>query len=367
VWQLGQDLHGAGQGTVVYNLTNWDASAGLGHLSHENAQPGVPVAQQMACTSSAERQNLPRVNEIVCFRLDGSRTVLVVAPNMTDLNASGGGSDDYSKRPKGNLDPTGEYFVWTTNLGTNRNDAFIVRIPQQKLGVSGGAPAPSPAPAPAPSSPAPTPAPTPAPSPAPPAPAPVPAPGPLPTGSVRWMSLINVSATGGGLRKTGGCDGCPDASAVSEQQISGTGTLTFGASESTSLRFVGLAAGGIGTGPGDINFALRLQSGVAEVRESGAYKSDVRFATGDTFAIAIAGGVVKYSKNGSVFYTSTVRADRAVRVHAVFFTANAAVASVGLSGTSTSAQVEPSAVNSTMSGVRFAMRRPEGSVPRRRR
>ena len=78
------------------------------------------------------------------------------------------------------------------------------------------------------------------------------------------------------------------------------------ASESTSLRFVGLAAGGIGTGPGDINFALRLQSGVAEVRESGAYKSDVRFAAGDTFAIAVAGGVVKYSKNGSVFYTSAV-------------------------------------------------------------
>jgi hypothetical protein len=150
VWQLGQDLHGAGQGTVVYNLTDWSASAGLGHLSHENAQAGVPVAQQMACTSSAERQNLPRVNEIVCFRLDGSRTVLVVAPNMTDLNASGGGSDDYSKRPKGNLDPTGEYFIWTTNLGTNRSDAFIVRIPQQKLGVSGGAATPSPTPAPHP-------------------------------------------------------------------------------------------------------------------------------------------------------------------------------------------------------------------------
>ena len=43
---------------------------------------------------------------------------LVVAPNMTDLNASGGGSDDYSKLPKGNLDVTGEYFIWTANAGT---------------------------------------------------------------------------------------------------------------------------------------------------------------------------------------------------------------------------------------------------------
>jgi hypothetical protein len=181
------------------------------------------------------------------------------------------------------------------------------------------------------------------------------------------MSLINMSATSGGLRKTGGCDGCPDASAVSQQQISGTGTLTFAASETASLRFVGLAAGGVGTGPGDINFALRLQSGVAEVRESGTYKSDVRFAAGDTFAISIASGVVKYSKNGSVFYTSTVRADRAVRAHAVFFSANAAVANVGFSGSSTTAQAGPAAVGSTMSGVRYAIRRPEGSVPRRRR
>ena len=237
MWQFGQDLRGAGQGTVVYNLTNWDASAGLGHVSHENAQSGVPVAQQMACTSSAERQNLPRVNEIVCFRLDGSMDVLVVAPNMTDLNASGGGSDDYSKRPKGNLDPTGEYFVWTTNLGTNRNDAFIVRIPQQKLGVAGGAPAPSPIAGANSGSSAVANSNT----------------GHTCPGSVTRAGAITRSgsraSTGARTltvagrqraldepdqrvserrqaRKTGGCDGCPDASAVSEQQISGTGTLS---------------------------------------------------------------------------------------------------------------------------------------------
>src|SRR5437867_12773187 len=44
-------------------------------------------------------------SEIACFPLDGSLRVLVVAPVMTNLNASGGG-DDYSKEPKGNLDVT---------------------------------------------------------------------------------------------------------------------------------------------------------------------------------------------------------------------------------------------------------------------
>ena len=51
------------------------------------------------------------------------------------------GGEVVPKSPKGNLDPTGEYFVWTANSGTGRLDAFVVRIPTQKLGVS--APAPS--------------------------------------------------------------------------------------------------------------------------------------------------------------------------------------------------------------------------------
>lgn len=133
VWQFGRDFRDRGQGTLVYELTNWNAIAGLGHLSHSNSRPGVPSSQQMACVSSAERQDLPRVNEIVCFRLDGSLNVLVIAPNMSNLDASGGGSDDYSKRPKGNLDVTGEYFIWSANSGTNRADIYIVRIPVQML------------------------------------------------------------------------------------------------------------------------------------------------------------------------------------------------------------------------------------------
>jgi hypothetical protein len=78
-------------------------------------------------------------DEIVCFSLDPNRNsdasldVLVVGQVMTDLNASGGGADDYAKRPKGNLDVTGRYFIWTTNLGGNRMDAFLVKIPAERL------------------------------------------------------------------------------------------------------------------------------------------------------------------------------------------------------------------------------------------
>ncbi|HEY6360383.1 MAG TPA: hypothetical protein VIX63_04725 [Vicinamibacterales bacterium] len=364
VWMFGQDMHASGQGTLVYGLQGWPSL--MMHVSHTNAKPGVPLSQQTACSSSAHRENLARVNEIVCYRLDGSMNALIVAPNLTDLNASGGGSDDYSKAPKGNLDVTGEYFVWTSNAGTNRLDAFIVRVPTQKLGVNPGAPAPAPAPGPTP---APTPDPTPAPAPE---PTPTPAPPTTGAGAVQWMSLINVTPTGNGLQKTGGCGGCADASAVSQQRIAGGhGTLEFVASEAGGLRFVGLGSGGIGTGAADINFALRLQAGVAEVRESGAYRSEIPFGAGDMFRIAVEGGVVRYSKNGAVFYTSASPASFDVRVHAVFFDMNASVShvmlgGVGSVGNGSASVTPPSAPPAAGSSSRIAQPRPSGSVPTRR-
>src|SRR5690348_17208212 len=52
---------------------------------------------------------------------------------MTNMDAPGGGPDEYWKLPKGNLDVTGQYFIWTSNLGGNRLDAFIVHVPVNLL------------------------------------------------------------------------------------------------------------------------------------------------------------------------------------------------------------------------------------------
>src|SRR5688572_9241074 len=221
-WNLSLDMRGgqpatvSGQGELVYQLASW--SSGVGHIAYGNAQSSKPIDQQLACASNASREALPRVNEIVCFRLDGSLQTMVVAPNLTDLNAAGGGSDDYSKLPKGNIDVTGEYFIWTANAGSNRLDAFLVRIP----GIGASA-APSPTPGPTP-----TPAPTPAPAPAP-SPAPSPASPVAPSVAVRWTNLVNATATDNSLQKTGGCAGCSDAGAVSSQRITGgDGFVTIG-------------------------------------------------------------------------------------------------------------------------------------------
>ena len=125
------------RGPVNHKDYNWDLVQAQ-HISHTNAQSGIPMEQQYACGSNADRRTYAQ-NEILCFRLDGSLTQLVVAPVMTDLDASGGNANptgaggDYDKSPKGNLDVTGRYFIWTTNLGGNRLDAFIVKVPGQLL------------------------------------------------------------------------------------------------------------------------------------------------------------------------------------------------------------------------------------------
>jgi hypothetical protein len=134
-------------GPVLHYNKRWDIAA-ANHVAHGNARAGTP-ADQYACGSNASRV-VDMADEIVCFSLDpnrnadGSLDVLVVGQVLTDLDAAGGGDlagDDYSQIPKGNLDVTGRYFLWTTNLGGDRLDAVLVKIPAERLapiGTTGG-------------------------------------------------------------------------------------------------------------------------------------------------------------------------------------------------------------------------------------
>jgi hypothetical protein len=170
------------------------------------------------------------------------------------------------------------------------------------------------------------------------------------------MSLMNVTVSGSNLVKTGGCDGCPDAAAVSEQSITGNGYVQFTATEAASLRFVGVASGGAGTAAGDITFALRIQGGVVEVREGGAYRTEASFSAGDTFRIAVDSGAVTYSRNGAVFYRSAGTAASAVRVHAVLFNAGGAIGNVEILSSETASSAASASV-SRLSPARQAIAR----------
>ena len=127
-------------GPVVHFNKRWDIVA-ANHIAHGNAIAGKPPEDQYACGSNASRV-VDMADEIVCFPLnanrnsDGSLDVLVVGQVMTDLDAPGGndvGGDDYPQMPKGNLDVTGRYFIWTANLGGDRLDAFLVKVPAELL------------------------------------------------------------------------------------------------------------------------------------------------------------------------------------------------------------------------------------------
>lgn len=311
-----------GNGTLVFRTTSWSVSAG--HIAHANAVPGTPISEQFACSATATREILPRANEVLCYRLDGSLQTLVVAPVLTDLDASGGGSGDYWKQPKGNLDPSGEYFIWTSNLGGSRLDAIVVRIPTQQ--IPGGQtqtttePAPEPEPDPDPD---------------------------VSTSStseaVAWTDLVATSVIGTTLTKTSGCDGCGGGAISSQQIASGDGYVEFTALETDLLRAVGLSNGNPGTSIGEITFAIRLQSGWAEVRESGVYEIDTAFVSGDVFRVAIADGLVQYSKNGEVFYTSTTAPTYPLLVDVSLPQLNGTVANavIALASVDTSPEPEP--------------------------
>lgn len=135
------DFPNAGTNTLLHynNSTGatWDMTT-FNHPTHSNAVPTSErsLSNQYFCGSDANT-TYSKANEIMCARADGIAPLkqLVVAPVMTDPNASGGfwNNGAYGLQPKGHLDVTGRYFLWTTNLGGNRLDAILVEVPGHLL------------------------------------------------------------------------------------------------------------------------------------------------------------------------------------------------------------------------------------------
>ena len=77
------------------------------------------------------------------------------------------------------------------------------------------------------------------------------------TEPVAWTNLVHVVDDGTSLRKVGGCDGCQDSGAASQQQIvAGDAYAEFVASETTTIRGLGLSHFHAGTSAADLDFAI---------------------------------------------------------------------------------------------------------------
>jgi hypothetical protein len=141
------------------------------------------------------------------------------------------------------------------------------------------------------------------------------------TEAVTWVNATNVTVTSSSLTKNAGCDGCPDAGARSVQRITGgRGWLRFRAASPSGFGYVGLTDGAATTDGAALPFAVALEGEIASVYESGVYRADVPLAAGDVFRIVVsAGGVVRYVRNGVVFYRSAVRATYPLRAAAALY------------------------------------------------
>jgi chitinase len=163
-----------------------------------------------------------------------------------------------------------------------------------------------------------------------------------PATSSVWTQVVNATASGGTLTKSGGTGGAADAGGVTAQQLtSGDGYFEFTAGETELFRFAGLARPHAGTNGTDIDFAFRLQAGHADLYESGVYKADNVIAAGDVLRVALTGGVVRYYKNGALIYTSPVQPSYPLAGYAALIDAQSSVAGATLT----------TATTSTVSGV----------------
>jgi hypothetical protein len=125
------------------------------------------------------------------------------------------------------------------------------------------------------------------------------------TQPVVWTNAVNVAVTGNTITKNGGCDGCWDAGASSQQAITaGNGYVEFQTSSGAML-WGGLSSGHPVTTANQIKYALRFFPTYVEVRETGAYQSEWPIAAGDLHRVAVENGAVKYYQNGTLKYTST--------------------------------------------------------------
>lgn len=143
-----------------------------------------------------------------------------------------------------------------------------------------------------------------------------------------WTNLVNARVLDGLLSKTAGATGRDDAGASSVQALTRTGYVEFVATESTTVRSVGLSNGDTGPSASEIAFAFRLDDrGVASIQEHGIQVGkSVGYDAGDVFRIDVdCSGIVSYFKNGQVLYRSLSNASFPLVVDAALVTAGATV------------------------------------------
>ncbi|MEK6334072.1 MAG: LamG-like jellyroll fold domain-containing protein [Acidobacteriota bacterium] len=161
--------------------------------------------------------------------------------------------------------------------------------------------------------------------------------------NVNWTNAVGVVVNGNSLTKTA-ATGWGNAGAVSTQTIaSGDGYVEFTATDTGTNRFCGLSNGDTNQHYTDVDFGLHPSGGVIYIYEGGVSRGTFgSFAAGDVMRVAVEGGVIKYRKNGTLLYTSTVAPTYPLLVDSSLYANGDTLSNVvisGASGGSSSAQI----------------------------
>ncbi len=189
------------------------------------------------------------------------------------------------------------------------------------------------------------------------APPPPPPPAPTPVaGAVTWSGRISTSVTStGGVTKVAGASWY--GAATSDQQLNADGRYEFqvthtGANPYVNAMQVCLDAGGYDVyTPATLDHCLIVGAGYASAYVAGRWSSDTPITTADRLAVAVEGGVVRFYRNGSAFYTSGARPVFPAR--AVFLTSHDGygLTSAAVSGGSGTTPPPPANRAPTISGT----------------
>ncbi|HEY6805045.1 MAG TPA: RHS repeat-associated core domain-containing protein [Pyrinomonadaceae bacterium] len=157
------------------------------------------------------------------------------------------------------------------------------------------------------------------------------------TENVVWNNALGVTVSSNNLTRTASGDNWDNAGAASTQTLArGDGYFEFTAAQANKYLMCGLNNSDNDRSYAEIDFAIYLQdSGYLSVYQSGTnvYTSGASaYTTGDVFRVAIESGVVKYKKNGTVFYTSAVSPTYPLQADATIYSNGGGLTNAVVSG-----------------------------------
>ncbi|MGB7924537.1 MAG: hypothetical protein WCF57_14950 [Pyrinomonadaceae bacterium] len=152
---------------------------------------------------------------------------------------------------------------------------------------------------------------------------------------------VGVTINGNDLTKpTTGAAGW-NAGAISAQTLSGNGYVEFSTDSATTNKMAGLNSNHVGQNYTEIDYTIGLgATGNVRIYENNTSITNTATGTfffgtyvaGDVFRVAVESGVVKYYKNGTVLYTSTVSPSYPLVVDTSLNTPGATITNATLSG-----------------------------------